>query len=77
MLDEHVGDPGIVVDHRRVRLRVALLVHISLARNATGEPHRSYEDEEIERGRDARALTSLSRSLVKKRSAWRAETSPR
>jgi hypothetical protein len=73
VLDEHVSDASVVVDHRRVHFRIALPIARELSTRAA-------QISGVESRRGARTdwpLTSLSRSLVKKRSAWSAETSPR
>ena len=73
VLDEHVRDAGVVVDHRRVHFRVVLPIPREISTRVariSGADNRQGEKAD-------RPLTSLSRSLVKKRSAWSAETSPR
>lgn len=73
VLDEHVSDASVIVDHRRVHFRVALPIPRELNTRAA-----QISGVDSRRGARAdRPLTSLSRSLVKKRSAWSAETSPR
>jgi hypothetical protein len=70
VLDEGVGDAGAVVDDGRVDLRVALITGSKKCKARI-----KFAAAQIYEGRGS--FTSLSSSLVKKRSAWSAVTSPR